>query len=291
MWIGDNARGTGNSPIGYNKNNAVINIDGIHSDETKIMTVKLIPNKYYPFRIQYGDGGGPYAMRLSFTPPGGSPTTDGTGYFFSNINNPLNNAGAFDDNNYNSIMNNYTSDRTKLAAIEAVYNREYTDYQNLETQINAAQKQFDDYLAAANQSNIDLINAENFVILVKQGIDSDYSSLQGIFDKLKQIANYSYNDMYGVTINGIYAYVAQAKETCAKVIAVEQTSDNTCKKNSIDNDGNTMNSFYYDNYCYYTRPDSKLVNIVNPGSTNNISQLDGEGGFKFSCNYNVTKTN
>ena len=52
-----------------------------------------------------------------------------------------------------------------------------------------------------------------------------------------------------------------------------------------------MNSFYYDNYCYYTRPDSKLVNIVNPGSTNNISQLDGEGGFKFSCNYNVTKTN
>ena len=287
LWIGDNAKGNGQAPVNYTPSNATINDGGLHGNSKATKTIQLMPNEYYPIRIQFGENDGAYNMNFTFTPPGGNPTTDGTGYFFSNKFNKLDNTGGFDDNKYNQLLQNYTNDETSYLTLQNYYNVAYTNYQNLLSQIANTQGQIDKYLAIANESTAQLMNATNFVVLVKKGVDTDFSSLQFIFDTIKQVTKYSYKDIYGKVYMGLYAYVVQARETCAKVISVEKSNNYTCKSNAVDGDKQKMNSFYYDGYCYYTRPDSKLANIVNHGSKNNVTQLDQEGGFKFTCNYTM----
>jgi hypothetical protein len=46
-------------------------------------TINLIAGTYYPIRIQFGQGGGGYGMVFSFTPPNGTNTTNGSGYFYN----------------------------------------------------------------------------------------------------------------------------------------------------------------------------------------------------------------
>jgi hypothetical protein len=79
LWIGSNALS------GYTTSNANINNGGLHGVLTVSTTISLIAGVYYPIRIHFGQNAGGEDMRVSFTPPGGSNTYNGQGYFFSSI--------------------------------------------------------------------------------------------------------------------------------------------------------------------------------------------------------------
>jgi hypothetical protein len=77
LWIGDIAL------AGYTTSNALINNGGGHGMQERNGRMTLEANKYYPIRIQFGQGGGGYDMQFSFTPPNKAKRTDGTGYFYT----------------------------------------------------------------------------------------------------------------------------------------------------------------------------------------------------------------
>ena len=86
LWIGTNALS------GYTTGNALFYTLYVYTEVTA--TIALTAGQYYPFRFQYGAGGGD-TLRFSFTPPGGSRVYDGTGYFFCQTRN-VSNSSAYD---------------------------------------------------------------------------------------------------------------------------------------------------------------------------------------------------
>ena len=84
IWIGNNALS------GFTTGNALINTQGVFTEVNA--TIALTAGTYYPFRFQYGAGGGKGStLKFSFTPPSGSRVYDGTGYFFCQTINNTNN--------------------------------------------------------------------------------------------------------------------------------------------------------------------------------------------------------
>ena len=80
IWVGPLAVG------GYATGNAlVVNTSPVNTLRTG--TITLTAGIYYPIRIQYGEGGGGETMNFYFTPPGGSQTQNGVGFFFYNTYN------------------------------------------------------------------------------------------------------------------------------------------------------------------------------------------------------------
>ncbi len=77
LWVG----ATANS--GSTVANAVVNNGGAHSVVTRCGDVALAASTDYPIRIQFGEIGGGDVMSVYFTPPGGSATYNGNGYFYS----------------------------------------------------------------------------------------------------------------------------------------------------------------------------------------------------------------
>jgi hypothetical protein len=75
FWIGSNAL------VGYTTSNT--NITNSSSSTATTCTVTLLAGTYYPLRIQYTQGTGNNDLQFSFTPPGGTQTFNGQGYFFS----------------------------------------------------------------------------------------------------------------------------------------------------------------------------------------------------------------
>lgn len=73
LWMGDIAL------TGYTTGNYICK-SGIGNG-----TIKLISGVYYPIRILYGEQAGAEDLTVTFTPPGGSATTNGEGYYFSSI--------------------------------------------------------------------------------------------------------------------------------------------------------------------------------------------------------------
>lgn len=61
----------------------VVNNGGLHGITTKTGTIVLTAYTYYPIRILFGESSGNENMIVSFTPPGGTETTNGFGYYFS----------------------------------------------------------------------------------------------------------------------------------------------------------------------------------------------------------------
>lgn len=76
LWLGPNALG------GYTTSNANISKEdgGI---STLTYSVTLLAGTYYPIRIHYTENNGDNDIQFSFTPPGGTQTYNGQGYFFS----------------------------------------------------------------------------------------------------------------------------------------------------------------------------------------------------------------
>jgi hypothetical protein len=77
MWLGASALS------GYTTANALINNGSVHGVIEVANTVSLTAGTYYPIRIQTGSWGGPSDCQVSFTPPGGARTYEGTGHYFA----------------------------------------------------------------------------------------------------------------------------------------------------------------------------------------------------------------
>ena len=77
IWIGPNAL------VGYTTSNANIQHPSYAGFTPITCTVTLLAGTYYPIRIHYTEGAGGDDLRFSFTPPGGTQTYNGQGYFFS----------------------------------------------------------------------------------------------------------------------------------------------------------------------------------------------------------------
>jgi len=75
IWIGPNAL------VGYTTSNANMNNQGTNALIS--CTVTLLSGTYYPIRIHYVEVTGGNNLIFSFTPPGGTQTYNGQGYFFS----------------------------------------------------------------------------------------------------------------------------------------------------------------------------------------------------------------
>ena len=83
LWIGSNATS------GYTTANATVNNGGAHAMQEHSGTITLTTGTYYPIRMLFGNSGGGYNMITSFTPPSGTKTTNGSGYYYStNVNLP-----------------------------------------------------------------------------------------------------------------------------------------------------------------------------------------------------------
>jgi len=77
LWIGATAT------TGFTTVNAIVNNGGLHPPATQCGNVTLSALTDYPIRIQFGEYTGGDAISVSFTPPGGAETSNGTGYFYS----------------------------------------------------------------------------------------------------------------------------------------------------------------------------------------------------------------
>lgn len=86
LWIGNNALS------GYTTGNALFYTLYVYTEVTA--TISLTAGTYYPFRFQYGAGGGD-TLRFSFTVPSGTRVYDGTGYFFCQSRN-VSGSSAYD---------------------------------------------------------------------------------------------------------------------------------------------------------------------------------------------------
>ncbi|WP_396190640.1 GLEYA domain-containing protein, partial [Flavobacterium sp.] len=79
LWIGPTAA------TGYSTGNALVKNGGLHPMNEASGTINLIQGAYYPIRIQFGENSSGDNITVSFTPPGGTRTYNGTGYFYVNI--------------------------------------------------------------------------------------------------------------------------------------------------------------------------------------------------------------
>jgi hypothetical protein len=76
LWIGASATS------GYSTSNCLVNNGGGHGVVEVSGTISLTAGTYYPIRVQFGEMSGGDEITVSFTPPGGSKTTNGTNYYF-----------------------------------------------------------------------------------------------------------------------------------------------------------------------------------------------------------------
>jgi hypothetical protein len=77
LWIGKNAIS------GYTRRNCLVDNGNLHAPyETKGDKVFLSAGYTYPLRIMFGENAGQDIMTVSFTPPVGTKTTNGSGYYF-----------------------------------------------------------------------------------------------------------------------------------------------------------------------------------------------------------------
>jgi len=78
LWIGDNALNNN-----FTTANCIVNNGNTHAPQERSGTINLVANKYYPIRIIFGQASGGDIMTVSFTPPNGSKTTNGLGYYYN----------------------------------------------------------------------------------------------------------------------------------------------------------------------------------------------------------------
>lgn len=78
LWLGATALS------GWSTTNALVDNRGLHGPQSVSGNISLVAGNYYPIRIQYGEQGGGEQMIVRFTPPSGTETTNGTGYYFYN---------------------------------------------------------------------------------------------------------------------------------------------------------------------------------------------------------------
>ena len=89
-----------------------MNNSGLHGTRETSGTIDLVAGKLYPILIYFGEYYGGDRITVSFTPPGGSKTSNGTGFFFNDF---------LSEQNGTSIGNVLTNDTdTETAALLTV---------------------------------------------------------------------------------------------------------------------------------------------------------------------------
>ena len=76
-WIGPYA------DTGYNTGNAFLNDGNLHGMQTASSTYYMTAGQYYSIRMLFGQNGGGYGFSFSFTPPSGTQTYIGNGYYYT----------------------------------------------------------------------------------------------------------------------------------------------------------------------------------------------------------------
>ena len=101
--------------------NEVVDNSGLHGSVTRTGTVSLDAHEYHPILIYFGENAGGDNMRVRHTVPGGSATTDGSGYFF----NAGNEYGAGTLSDYASVTgtavtraSSYTNNQSGTSALD-----------------------------------------------------------------------------------------------------------------------------------------------------------------------------
>lgn len=77
VWLGTAATS------GFTVSNALVNNGGAHGPDIRCGDITLTAGIEYPIRVQFGEAGGGDVMSLYFTPPNGSATYNGAGYYFT----------------------------------------------------------------------------------------------------------------------------------------------------------------------------------------------------------------
>ena len=261
LWIGETAQGNGINAEKYTTSNALINNGGLHGMNAVTRSIGLLPNEYYPIRIQFGENGGNYNVIMSFIPPGGAPTTNGTGYFFSNTSNPNSNTGGFNQSEFATEYAMLLSDQQHLGTLQAQYNSVSSAYNAGLLNYNNALSVYNTSVGASSQASINLTNAQMYQMQIKNVINQDVAAAQSIIDNISIFFEKTYVDRFGISNSGLEAYLTQAVDAPYSVISLNPPPDNNgeCSKTNYDNDNQLMSSYFMNGSCYYTRYDTLVL--------------------------------
>ena len=83
LWLGSQGD-TVSSLIGARStSNAVVNNSGLHGTREVSGTIDLVAGKLYPILVYFGENTGGDQITVSFTPPGGTKSSDGSSHYLS----------------------------------------------------------------------------------------------------------------------------------------------------------------------------------------------------------------
>ena len=86
LWIGSDSTQTVESfESTITTANALVSNGGIHAaqDRSATTTFNLSQDSYYPLIVYFGENSGGDQITVSYTPPNGTETNDGTGVYFT----------------------------------------------------------------------------------------------------------------------------------------------------------------------------------------------------------------
>ena len=82
LWLGSKLSTIEALISGRSSSTAIVNNSGLHGTVTSLGQISLTAGKLYPILIYFGENTGGDIIEVSFTPPSGTSTFNGTNYFF-----------------------------------------------------------------------------------------------------------------------------------------------------------------------------------------------------------------
>ena len=82
LWLGSKLTPIETLISERSSSTALVNNSGVHATTTRSGQISLTAGKLYPILIYFGENGGGDIIEVSFTPPSGTTTFNGTNYFF-----------------------------------------------------------------------------------------------------------------------------------------------------------------------------------------------------------------
>jgi len=243
--------------------------------------VTLTSNIYYPIRIVSGSAGTPPRFKISFTPPGGSATSNGSGFFFHNSNNPKENTESSDPNSYAKEEKELSDTLAIVAQLQKENASRNAERNAAQSTYNNAKNIHDKAVDAAGTAYEHLIEVTHYTDSLTKIVDGDRTKfnndIYGFFRP--KFYDYKYTDRYGNEHYSLEGVLAHARDIPYNVIKAEKpsTKNGLCWSDKIDERGHPLTTFKENEYCYYARTDARSVTIKKPGETlGNYVMIDVE---------------